>query len=156
MKQTQLIAKPGMQAITVVREFDAPRDLVFKVMNDPALIPQWWGPREYTTRVEKMELRPGGQWRFIQRDSAGEEFAFRGVYHEISAPERVVQTFEFEGIPGHVLLQTTTFEEHNGKTLMNSNLVYQSVEDRDGMLQTGMERGQSESYERLEELLVKA
>ena len=156
MTQTQLIAEPGVQALSVVREFAATPELVFKIMNDPDLIPQWWGPRRLTTVVEKMELRPGGQWRFIQHDAAGHEFAFHGVYHEIAAPTRVVQTFEFEGFPGHVILETVTFTEQAGKTIMTGNYVYQSVEDRDGMLQSGMESGQRESYERLEELLVKA
>ncbi len=156
MNPTKLTAKPGVQTVIVERVFDAPRDLVFKVINDPDLIPQWWGPRGYTTKVEKMELRSGGQWRFIQHNPSGEEFAFHGVYHSVSAPERVVQTFEYEGEPGHVVLETVTFEERGGKTILTSSQVFQSVEDRDGMLNAGMEYGQRESYERLEELLVNA
>ena len=156
MNKIKLIAEPGKQVIVVTRVFDAPRDLLFRVINDPKLIPQWWGPRGYTTKVDKMELRKGGIWRFIQYDSSGNEFAFNGVYHEIAAPERVISTFEFEPMAGHVILETVKFEEHDGKTTLTGTYVYQSVEDRDGMLMSGMENGEAETYDRLEELLVKA
>ncbi|HEX9029312.1 MAG TPA: SRPBCC domain-containing protein [Anaerolineales bacterium] len=148
-------AEPGKQEVIVTRTFDASPELIFKTMTDPGLIPQWWGPRDLTTTVEKMEVRPGGQWRFVQRDPQGEQFGFHGVYHDVTPSERLVYTFEFEGFPGHVLLETVTFEEQNGKTLVTDQSVYQSVEDRDGMVQTGMESGATESMERLVELLVK-
>jgi len=153
MSKIQLIAEPGKQEVVVTHVFDAPRDLVFKIITDPTLIPQWWGPRDLKTNVVKMDVRKGGIWRIVQRDPGGNEFAFNGVYHEILAPERVIDTFEFEPYPGHVLLETMTLEEQDGKTLLTTKLVYQSVEDRDGMVQTGMESGQSESMERLGELL---
>jgi uncharacterized protein YndB with AHSA1/START domain len=155
MLKTNLIAEPGKQEIIITHLFNAPRDMVFQVYTNPELIPQWWGPKRLTTRVEKMEIRPGGQWRFIQHDSDGKEYAFHGIYHEVTRPERVISTFEFEGIPSHVLLETVTFKEKDGKTEMVDTLVFQSVKDRDGMLQTGMEEGSSESMERFTELLAK-
>ncbi len=151
----QVVVEPGKQEIVVTREFDAPRELVFKAYTDPAAIPQWWGPRYLTTTVERMEVRPGGRWRFVQRDAQGNEFAFHGVYHAVEAPERIVDTFEFEGAPGHVSLETLTLEERDGKTLMKSLAVFQSVEDRDAMVGSGMEEGVVDTYERFAELLTK-
>lgn len=153
MPDTKLTAEPGKQEVVVTHIFDAPRDLVFKIMMDPTLVAQWWGPRDLTTIVEKMEVKKGGIWRFIQRDASGSEFAFNGVYHEILAPERVIDTFEFEPMPGHVLLESMTLVEQDGKTILTSKLIFQSVEDRDGMVNSGMESGQAESMERLAELL---
>jgi uncharacterized protein YndB with AHSA1/START domain len=100
-----------------------------------------------------MDVRPGGTWRFVQRDPDGNKFAFNGVYHSIVPPERVVDTFEFEGMPGHVLLETVTFEEHEGKTKLTNRSVFQTVEDRNGALQSGMEAGAAETMDRLGELL---
>lgn len=153
MSKLNLIAEPGKQEIFMTRVFDAPRELVFKAHTDPNLIPKWWGLRSNTTTVDKMEVRQGGLWRFVQRDADGNEFAFHGVYHAIVSPERLVHTFEFEGIPGHVLLETVTFEEHDGKTKLTDQSVFQSVEDRDGMLHSGMEGGAVETLDRLAELL---
>lgn len=152
---TTLIAEPGVQQIVLTRVFDAPRELVYKAMTDPTLIPNWWGPRRLSTIVEKMDVTPGGTWRFVQRDPEGQEFAFHGVYHEVQPPERLVYTFEFEGAPGHVLLETVTFEELDGKTKLTDTSVFQSVEDRDAMVQAGMESGAKESMDRLAELLAK-
>jgi uncharacterized protein YndB with AHSA1/START domain len=152
---TKIIAPPGKQELSIVRTFDAPRELVFKAYTDPNLIPRWWGPRIFTTTVDRMDVRAGGVWRFVQRDSGGNEYAFHGVYHEIVPPERIVQTFEFEGMPGHVMLETATFEEHDGKTTVTGHAVFQSVEDRDGELNSGMEEGAAETMDRLEELLEK-
>ena len=101
-----------------------------------------------------MEVRIGGIWRYIQRDEDGNEYAFRGVYHDIAAPERLVYTFEFEGMPGHVVLETVTLTEQNGKTIMTDTSLFQSVDARDGMIESGMEQGSSESWERLEALLI--
>jgi uncharacterized protein YndB with AHSA1/START domain len=102
---------------------------------------------------DQMDVRPGGTWRFVQRDPDGNEFAFNGVYHSIVPPERVVDTFEFEGMPDHVLLETVTFEEHEGKTKLTNRSVFQTVEDRNGALQSGMEAGAAETMDRLGELL---
>jgi uncharacterized protein YndB with AHSA1/START domain len=151
--RTRIIAERGKQEIIITRVFDAPRDLVFKANTDRNLIPKWWGPKRLTTRIDKMEVRAGGLWRLVQRDDAGNEYAFHGVYHEVHSPERIVDTFEFEGMPGHVSLETCTLEELGGKTKMIGRSVYQTVEDRDGMLKSGMEEGVFESMDRLAELL---
>jgi len=156
--KTNISAEPGKQEILITREFDAPRELVFKACTDPQLIPQWWGPRNLSTEVDKLDLRPGGQWRFINRDADGKAYAFHGVYHEVLAPERIIDTFEFEGLPetGHVTLETMKLEAlPAGRTKLIAQSVFQSVADRDGMLQSGMEAGVKETYERLAELLKK-
>ena len=154
---TDFIVEPNVQEVVMTRVFDAPRELVFKVCNDPELRAQWWGPSSLTTKVEKMDVRPGGEWRIVQRDPEGNEFAFHGVYHLVDPPSKTVNTFEFEGVPGHVLLETATFEEVDGnKTRLTIQSVYQSVEDRDGMVQSGMESGATESMDRLAELVAKA
>ncbi|TAL69872.1 MAG: ATPase [Bacteroidetes bacterium] len=153
MNKTNIIAEPGKQEIIITRLFDAPRELIYKVITDPINIPKWWGPKYLTTFVDKMEVIPGGMWRYIQHDKQGNEFTFHGFYHQISKPERLVYTFEFEGIPGHILLETITFKDMNGQTIMTDKSVFQSVEDRDGMLQSGMETGADETMERLNELL---
>jgi uncharacterized protein YndB with AHSA1/START domain len=155
---TNILAEPGKQEILITREFDAPRELVFKAFTDPELVPQWWGPRRLSTEVDKMDVRPGGQWRFINRDAEGNEYAFHGVYHQVLAPERVIDTFEFEGLPetGHVTLETMKLEElPGGRTKLIAQSVFQSVADRDGMLQSGMDEGVNDSYDRLAELLKK-
>jgi uncharacterized protein YndB with AHSA1/START domain len=104
---TKITAEPGKQEIIIEREFDAPRELVFKAFTDPKLYVQWLGPRGLTTKLETFEPRNGGSWRYIQKDQNGNEFAFHGVNHEVNAPERIIGTFEFEGLPkkGHVILQ---------------------------------------------------
>jgi uncharacterized protein YndB with AHSA1/START domain len=154
MTKANLIAEPGKHEIIMSRVFNAPRELVFKTMTDPELIPQWWGQRNTTTTVDKMDVQAGGLWRYVQRDQQGNEFAFHGVYHSITVPERVIDTFEFEGMPGHVILETMTLEaQADGTTKVTVSSVFQSVADRDGMLSSGMEEGSNESYDRLDELL---
>jgi uncharacterized protein YndB with AHSA1/START domain len=150
----QIIVEPGRQDIVMTRTFDAPRDVVYKALTDPQLIPNWWGPRELTTDVDCMDVQPGGRWRFVQHDAAGNEYAFRGVYHDAVAPERAVSTFEWEGLPGHVALDTLTLEEIDGKTKYTTVTVFQSVADRDGMVQSDMERGARDSTERLTEVIA--
>ncbi len=154
MSKTEYRIEPGRQETVMTRVFDAPRELVFKACTDPNLLSKWWGPRYLSTTIDKMDVRPGGTWRFVQRDAAGNVFAFHGVYHDVKAPERSVQTFEFEGVPGHVALETATFEEFEGKTKLTQQSVFQSVADRDGMVQSGMEKGSTESMDRLAELLT--
>lgn len=153
MTKLHVIAESGKHAIVMSREFAAPRTLVFRAFTDPALIPRWWGPANVTTKVEQMDVRKGGIWRFVQQDGDGNEYAFNGVYHLIYSPEQLVQTFEVEGMPGHVLLETVTFEDRGGKTLMTDINVCQTVEDRDGMLQSGMEGGAEASWDRFADLL---
>jgi uncharacterized protein YndB with AHSA1/START domain len=147
------LTTPSEREIVITRMFDAPRELVFKAVTDPTLIPRWWGPRRYETIVDKMDVRVGGVWRFINRDADGNEFAFNGVYREIVPPERVVQTFEFEPMPGHVSVDTMTLEEVDGKTKLTSTSLFDSREDRDGMMQSDMESGVRETYDRFEEVL---
>ena len=155
MGKTTFIVEPGKQVVTVSRIFDAPRELVFKIFTDPTLIPQWWGPSIFTTVVDRMDVKPGGSWRFVHRDTEGHEFGFHGVYHEVKRPERTVETFEYEGVPGHVILETATLEDLGGKTRLTVQSVFQSMEDRDGMVASGMESGLTESHDRLERLLTK-
>jgi uncharacterized protein YndB with AHSA1/START domain len=151
-----VITTPGDREIHVERVFDAPRERVFAVYTDPELIPQWWGPRGTETVVDEMDVRPGGRWRFVGRDSEGNEFAFRGVFREISPPERVVQTFEWEGMPGHVSIDTAVFEDlGDGRTRIVSDSIFHLREERDGMIASGMEGGLNDTYDRLEELLAR-
>jgi uncharacterized protein YndB with AHSA1/START domain len=147
------ISTPSDREIRVERVFDAPRDVVFKAYTDPELIPQWWGPHETTTIVDVMDVRDGGSWRFIAQSSEGET-AFRGTYREVTPPERVVQTFEWEGMPGHVSVETAEFEDLGEQTKVVTTSVFESRGDRDGMLQSGMESGLNETYERLDQLLA--
>ncbi|WP_439582617.1 SRPBCC family protein [Dyadobacter bucti] len=156
--KTQIIVEPGKQELFVIREFDAPRELVFKAFSTEEILVQWVGPREMTLRYEKFEPREGGSYRFINGLPNGMEFGFHGVCHEFTAPERIIQTFEFEGLPekGHVVLETTRLEElPGGRTKLTVQSVFQSVADRDGMVASGMERGVVDSYERLDEFIEK-
>jgi len=155
--KAKIIIEPEKQELFIIREFDAPRKLVFKAFTDPELYAQWIGPRGLKTNIETFEPKNGGSWRYIQKDPEGNEFAFHGVNHDVFAPERIITTFEFEGLPesGHVILDTAKFEELPGnRTRLVDQSVFQSVEDRDGMIQSGMEEGINESYDRLDELLV--
>ncbi len=154
MAKTDFIAEPGKQEVIVKSVFEAPRKLVFKTCTDPELLPSWWGPEYFTTVVETMDVKPGGIWRYVQKDAKGKEYAFNGVYHSIVPPERLVQTSEFEGTPGHVCLVTMTFDEMNGKTTLVEKWLFQSVEDRDGRLKADMEKGAKESMDRLEGILT--
>jgi uncharacterized protein YndB with AHSA1/START domain len=150
---TMTVTKRGDREIFMTREFDAPRELVFKAITDPKLIPNWWGPRKYTTIVDRMDVRPGGAWRFINRGPDGEH-GFKGQYREIVPPERIVQTFEWEGLPGHVSVETLILEEIDGKTRMTATSVFDTKEDRDGMFESGAESGARETWDRLTEVLA--
>ena len=153
--KTIITAEPGRQELFITREFDAPRELVFKAHTDPNLFVQWLGPRGYEMTLETFEPKSGGRYRYIHKDYDGNEYGFHGVFHEISL-ERMIQTFEFEGLPepGHVSLDSMHLQElPDGRTKITVHTVFQSVSDRDGMIQSGMERGVSEGYERLDEIL---
>ena len=152
---TTITAEPGRQEVVITRTFDAPRDLVYKTITDPALVPEWWGPAYLETTVKEMDVRHGGTWRYIQRAPDGTEHGFRGVYHEVYPNEGIIQTFEYEGIPGHVALETLWLEEIDGKTRYIGTSVFQTLEDRDGMVASGMESGAREMMDRLAELLAK-
>lgn len=155
-QDTATITTPSEREIRIEREFDAPRERVFAVYTDPELIPQWWGPRRFATTVDYMDPRTGGRWRFVHRGDDGAEIGFQGAYREVTAPERIVQTFEWEGMAGHVSVETATFEDiGDGRTRVTTVSVFHSTEERDGMLGSGMEGGLNETYERLDELLAK-
>src|SRR5882757_5836675 len=124
--QTKVTAEPGKQELFITREFEAPRELVFKAFTDPELLVQWLIPCDMTLRIDKYLRGSGGYWRFIHTDKQGNEFAFHGVCHEENAPERLIRTFEFEGLPetGHVVLETARFEALPGT---RTKLTIQSV-----------------------------
>jgi uncharacterized protein YndB with AHSA1/START domain len=153
--KTIVTAEPDKQEVFITREFDAPRELVYKAHTDPNLYTQWLGPRGYEMILETFEPHSGGRYRYIHKDQNGNEFGFHGVFHEISE-ELMVQTFEFEGLPesGHVTLDTMRLEKLPGdRTRVTIQSLFQSVSDRDGMVQSGMEHGMREGYERLDEVL---
>ena len=152
--QAAILTTPTDREIQAERIFNAPRDRVFATFTDPELIPEWWGPHGTTTVVDQMDVRPGGSWRFVIRNSDGSETGFRGTYREITAPERIVQTFEWEGMPGHISVETAVFEDLGDRTKVISTSIFHTGEERDGMIASGMERGLNESYERLDELLA--
>ena len=149
------VTTPSEREIHVERVFEAPRDRVFAAYTDPALIPRWWGPRGTSTSVEEMDATTGGKWRFVVRNSDGSETGFRGIFREVAAPERIVQTFEWEGMPGHVSVETATFEDLGDRTKVTTVSIFHTTEERDGMLGSGMETGMNETYARLDELLAK-
>jgi len=153
--RTATFTTPGEREIHIERVFDAPRDQVWALMNDPQLIPEWWGPREMSTSVDEYDFRPGGSWRFLHVDREGRETAFRGTFREIEAPERIVRTFEWEGMPGHISVETATFEDLGGRTRLTVVALFHEGYERDGMVAAGMERGLQASYQRFDELLAR-
>jgi uncharacterized protein YndB with AHSA1/START domain len=149
-----IVTTPTDREIRIERIFDAPRERVFALWTDPALIPEWWGPRGTTTVVDQADVRPGGAWRFVVT-SNGVEQGFHGTYREIVAPERVVVTFEWEGLPGHVSVETAVFEDLGERTKVIATSRFDTTEDRDGMLASGMESGMNDTYARFDELLAR-
>lgn len=157
--KTIIIAEPGMQDVVIKREFDAPRELVFRAFTEPEILVKWLGPRFLTMHIEKYDARSGGTWRYVHTDPSGTAYGFHGCFHEVLAPERIIQTFEFEGLPepGHVALETARFIALPGtRTRVEAQSLFQSVNDRDGMVASGMEMGVTESHERLDEWLKSA
>lgn len=154
MPKRNLVAEPHQHSIVATCIFNAPREHVFKIMTDPETIPQWWGPRSCTTTVDKMEPWSGGNWRFVVNSQKGDEWAFHGVYHAIEAPLRNIFTYEYEGAPGKVSLESTIYEDHDGGTLVTTTSVFQTIEDRDEMMQSDWQEGEEEAMARLEELLA--
>jgi uncharacterized protein YndB with AHSA1/START domain len=150
---TATITTPSDREILCERVFDAPRDRVYAAYTDPALIPEWWGPRSMTTSVDVMDVRAGGSWRFVMHGADGSETGFRGTYREVTPPERIVQTFEWEGMPGHVSVETAEFEDLGDRTRVVTTSIFHTAEERDGMLGSGMEGGLNETYQRMDELL---
>jgi uncharacterized protein YndB with AHSA1/START domain len=155
MGETQLIAEPGIPQVQMIREFDAPRELLFRAYTEPELLKQWLGPRRLDMEVDQLDVRHGGEWRYIHSDADG-RYAFRGVFHGTPSVEGgIVQTWEYEGAPGHVHLEVATFEERDGGSRLVLNAVYPSVESRDAEFAAGMESGAREALERLDELVAK-
>ena len=140
--------------VSVKRVFDAPRSLVFEAWSSCDHMKNWWGPRGFELIECSMDLRPGGKYRFVQKAPDGSIHGFNGVYHEIAAPERVVFTQIYEPVPDQEMLVSTTLTENDGKTALSQTLTFASKEDRDGMIASGMEWGQSQSFERLDDLLA--
>jgi uncharacterized protein YndB with AHSA1/START domain len=155
MAKPDITAPTGKQEVLVTSIYNVPREVVFKTVTDPLLVPKWWGPNRMTTTVYKMNVMPGGIWRFLQRDKEGKEYGFHGVYHDVVTPERLVYTTEFEGLPGRVSLHTDKYTERDSMTICTALTVFQSLDDRDQMLQWGMEEGTFETTRRLNDLLAK-
>lgn len=154
--KTVVTAEPGKQELFITREFDAPRELVYKAHTDANLYAQWLGPHGYEIVLETFEPVSGGKYRYIHKDKEGNAYAFHGTIHTMSE-ELMIQTFEFEGMPepGHVTLDTMRLEKlPNDRTKITIHSVFQSVSDRDGMVASGMESGVREGYERLDEILA--
>ena len=150
--QRTVTATPGEQSISFSREFEAPATLVFDAHTDPALIAQWTGPRGTQLIMREFDPRTGGCWSYVI--SGGGEWGFHGSFHEVTAPSRIVQTFEFEGEPGHPTLEVLTFTDiGDGRSRIDGLSVFLTVEDRDAML-SGMDSGMDENFERLDELLA--
>ena len=156
---TQIIAEKGKQEVFIIREFDAPREMVFKAHADPDLLAQWIGPDNRVVKIDHYDSRTGGSYRYYVCNQMGKPVAaFNGVIHEVTFPERIMQTFEFEGLPerGHVSLDTMLFETLPvERTKLTIHAIYRSLADRDGMMQSGVEKGVNEGYAKLDNLLKK-
>lgn len=147
------VSTPGDRQIRTERVFDAPRDRVWRAMTDPKLIPQWWG-RGNKLVIEKYDAQRGGYWRFVEHGPDGVH-GFGGRFREVTPPERVVQTFEWDGMPGHVTVETMTLEDiGDGRTKVVIVSLFHTTEERDGMLHSGMEQGLGQSYAALDTLLA--
>ncbi len=148
------VTTPSDQEIRITRVFDAPRQLVFEAMTKPEHIERWWGRLGdgYSVPVCEVDLRIGGAWRFVNRTPKGKSVAFYGIYREIAPPGRLVFTEIFEEFPDTESVVTAVFTEENGKTRLTATVLYPSVEVRDIVMKSGMERGAAISYDRLEEV----
>lgn len=151
----RVTADAASTLVIVEREVNAPRDLVFRAFTDPDLLAQWLGPRRMKMRVEQYDVHHGGTYRYVHIDTDGTEYVFRGTFHGDPSPDRMVQTFEFLGYPGHVSLDTLELEARGPRTLIRTTSAFQSTEDRDGMLAHGMTDGMEEGYQRLEALAAR-
>lgn len=155
MTTTRIDAPAGVPFIDMDREFDAPRELVYRAYVDPELLTQWLGPRKYHMTVESWDVRDGGTWRYVHSDDAGNAYGFHGVFHGPQTPDGMLQTFEFEGAPGHVSLDKLVFEDHGDRTIVRVHSVFQSIEARDAMIASGMADGVNDGYDRLDDLLAR-
>lgn len=153
-KHETVVTLPSDREILITRSFDAPREIVWDTITDPELIPRWWGFARDTTNVKTMDVRPGGQWRYITHTSGGEDVDFHGEYRTVDRPERLVYTFLFGDMPPGDGFVELTLVERDGVTEMRDRSVFTSKEERDAILETGMEVGARETYERLAELIA--
>jgi uncharacterized protein YndB with AHSA1/START domain len=148
------LTTPTDRTIRVEREFDAPRDRVWRAFTDPALLAQWWG-RGNKLVIERMEVERGGHWRYVEHTPDGQSHGFEGRYREVTPPERIARTFEWDGMPGYTILETAEFQElGDGRTRVVSTSLFFATEERDGMLHSGMEGGMAESFAALDRLLA--
>ena len=154
--ETQIVADPALPTIVIIREFDAPRDRVFRAHTDPELVVQWLGPRRLTMKIETYDARTGGSYRYQHLDDDGSVYGFFGAFHEVRPNERIVQTFTYDGVPDGVSLETAIFEDLGGRTRVTTTSIVDTLESRDAILSSGMEGGVVEGYERLDELLAQA
>jgi uncharacterized protein YndB with AHSA1/START domain len=145
---------PSDREITLTRLFDAPRDLVFEAMSKPEHVRRWWGilDDQHSVIVCDIDFRVGGAWRFVGRGPRG-EYGFHGVYREIAAPERVVFTEIYDPFPDAESVVTSVLTEERGKTRLTVTALYPSLDVRDMVLKTGMEKGAAISYDRLEDVV---
>lgn len=149
-----ITAPEGLPFIDIEREFDYPVELVFRAHRDPELIRRWLGPRGYEMDIDHYDFSTGGGYRYVHRAN-GEEYAFNGVFHVVRENEFAIQTFEFEGFPDVVSIESIRFEElPGGRTRVHAHAVYPTLEARDGMVSSGMEKGLTEGYEQLDEVLA--
>jgi uncharacterized protein YndB with AHSA1/START domain len=152
--ETEITADPDVPLVRITREFDAPPEKVFRAHTDPELVVGWLGPRNTDMRIDHYDCRTGGSYRFLHI-SDGEEYGFRGCFHEVRPSELIVQTFTFEGVPDGVALERLVLEDlGDGRTRLTATSLVDSFEDRDAFLASGMEDGVREGYERLDELLA--
>jgi uncharacterized protein YndB with AHSA1/START domain len=150
-----ITAPEGLPFIDIEREFDAPVSAVFNAHRDPALVKQWLGPQGYEMDIERWDFVPQGGYRYVHTDAQGEAFAFNGTFHSVRENEFAIQTFEFEGFPDVVAIESIAFDDlGNGRTRLRIHSVYPTVEARDGMVASGMETGLREGYERLDGLVA--
>jgi uncharacterized protein YndB with AHSA1/START domain len=151
---TTITANPGEPFVDIERVIDAPITDVYRAYTDPDLFSQWVGPRGYVMDITSFDVRDGGTWGYVHHTPDGGAHGFHGSYHSVRPLERIVQTFEYEGVPGHVSLEALTFEDLGGSTRVRVHTVFQSLEDRDGMVASGMAMGVSQGFEQLDELLA--
>jgi uncharacterized protein YndB with AHSA1/START domain len=150
---TSAVTTPTDREIRVERIFDAPRERVWLAFTDPALVAQWWG-RGNQLVIERMEVVRGGHWRYVEHSPDGVH-GFEGRYREVTPPERIAQTFEWDGMPGYVAVTTVTFEDlGDGRTKVVETSLFHTTEERDGMLSSGMEHGLNQSFAALDGLLA--
>jgi uncharacterized protein YndB with AHSA1/START domain len=150
---SSIITKPSDRELRIERVFDAPRDEVWQAYTDPELVAQWWG-RGNKLVIERLEVERGGHWRFVEHSDQGVH-GFEGRFREVTPPQRLVQTFEWDGMPGYVIINSTTFEDlGDGRTRIVATSLFSTTDERDGMLNSGMEQGMNESYAALDRLLA--